>query len=90
MERLYAIKDNRAKSFGVPFPAVDDDLAVRATASSLIGMPKHHAMYAFARDFELYFLGEVDDDGNLVPAEDGPKAITFLDDIVENYKIKKE
>jgi hypothetical protein len=88
-QRLYSIKDIRAKSFGIPFVAISDELATRTVASTLMAVPPNHTMFAFARDYELYFLGEVSSDGDLVPAEDGIKAITFLDDIVSSFKIQK-
>lgn len=47
-------------------------------------------MIAFSSDFELYFIGEVNINGYLVPAKDGPAAITFLSDILQTYKVRKE
>ncbi len=86
-QRLYSIYDMRSKSYGIPFVAVNDDIAKRTVASTLLSVPPTHLMYAFASDYELYYLGEVMENGSLVTAEDGAKAIAFLSDILQVYKI---
>lgn len=89
-QRLYSIYDMRAKTYGIPFVAVNDDIAKRTVASTLISVPPTHLMYAYASDFELYFLGEVINDGRLVSPENGAQAITFLSDIIQVYKINQK
>ena len=89
-QRLYSIKDIRSHQFGIPFVAINDDIAKRTTASTLMGVPPTHLMYAFASDYELYYLGEVMDDGRLVTAETGPEAITFLSDLIQAYKVNEK
>lgn len=89
-QRLYSIKDIRSHHFGVPFVAINDDIAKRTTANTLLGVPPTHLMYAFASDYELYYLGEVMDDGRLVTAETGPKAIIFLSDLIQAYKVNQK
>ncbi len=89
-QRLYAIKDIRAHQFGIPFVAINDDIAKRTTANTLLSVPPTHLMYAFASDYELYYLGEVMDDGLLVAPETGVQALAFLSDLIQVYKVNQK
>lgn len=89
-QRLYSIYDMRSKTFGIPFVAVNDDIAKRTVVSTLLSVPPTHLMYAFASDYELYYLGEVMENGSLVTAENGAQAITFLSDLIQVYKVNEK
>lgn len=90
IQKLYSIRDIRSKQFGIPFVAVNHDIAKRTTAITLMSVPSTHLMYAFASDYELYYLGEVMDDGRLVTPEAGPEAIAFLSDLIQAYKVNEK
>lgn len=89
IQKIYSIKDNRSHQFGVPFTAVNDDIAKRTTALTLLQVPKDHIMFQYAGDYELYYLGEVSDDGTLISCENGAKALIFLDNLVEIEKVNE-
>ncbi len=89
-QRLYSIYDMRSKTYGIPFVAVNDDIAKRTVASTLLSVPPTHLMFAFASDYELYYLGEVMENGSLATAETGAQAITFLSDILQVYKVNEK
>lgn len=88
MYRLYSIYDVKAHLYGVPFIGQSDDLAKRSVDCALLSAPASHLFLSFPGDFELYFLGEVDDRGNLVPLENGPKAVAFLSDFLTCHSAK--
>lgn len=87
-QKLYSVYDIRAKQFGIPFVQHNDSLAQRTVASTLVNCPPTHIMYMFPSDYELYYLGEVMDNGNLVSPENGPQSIAYLNDIVSAYKVE--
>lgn len=64
---IYSIKDRKA-NFGIPFPEINDALAMRKFHNALL--QENTEMFNFGSDFELYKIGEFDDITGLVKSID--------------------
>ena len=88
-QRLYSIYDHRSKMYGIPFVAHNDDIAKRTTAMSLMSAPPDHLMVAFSSDYELVYIGDLTDKGELVQISNVPTPLCFLSDIVQAFQIEQ-
>ncbi|UDN67868.1 nonstructural protein [robinz microvirus RP_160] len=71
--RCYSVKDLKAAAFAPPFFLGRDEVAVRTFRDAL--EDKSHPMSAHPEDYELFYLGEFDDErGSLT----GASAPVFL------------
>lgn len=90
MQRLYCVYDCRAHVYGVPYTSVADDVAERTVACTMLSVPDTHLMYAYADDYELVYLGGVDDRGYLVQDQDCPKTLSRVSDIIAHYDVAQK
>lgn len=90
MKRIYAVRDRIANDLAGIFPLVvmrTDQQAVRYFGDSLLTEQKS-ALSAHPDDYELVYVGELADDGTIVPQQ-LPQIIitgTALMGIIENKK----
>lgn len=69
---LYSVKDEVAETFGRPFPAHNNGMAIR-TFIGEVNNSESGLLHTNSKDFTLYLIGEFDEDtGNLVPSVPGP------------------
>lgn len=54
--RAYQVRDLKAGLWQFPFPAVNDDLAIRMMMEKVLREPES-TVSQFPSDFELYFIG---------------------------------
>lgn len=77
MRKIYAIIDTVAKDLAGQFPLVcfrTDEQAIRYFGDSLAASPEK--LQPHAADFNLLYLGKVDDEGALIPHEKPSVVIT--------------
>jgi len=79
---LYSIYDLKSQSFGHPFSALSDELALRAFSGSVNSSPGN-LMADSPEDFTLYHVGEMDDETGSIKAE-------VLSSLVNGITLKKE
>lgn len=66
--RIYAIYDKEAKAYGQPFFAPTDVHAIRSLAVEVNSDSKNSFMAVWPEYFELYNVGEFDDETGTVSA----------------------
>lgn len=69
--RIYAIRDIKAAAFAPPFFMQRDEMAIRAFSDAI--KDPNHQMSRHAEDYELFHLGEFDDESGKVEPVVGPR-----------------
>lgn len=70
LHRLYSIRDSKGEIYHTPHPAPTDKAAVR-NFGLVVNDPKTHPGM-FPEDFDLYYIGEYDDQTGKIAALDTP------------------
>lgn len=78
---LYSIKDTKLGKFCQPFTAPNDEIAKRMLASTMLDKSDTNAMYNFAEDYQLFKLGNYDEETGTLETEN-----TFLANATEFKK----
>lgn len=66
--RIYSVRDLKAAAFAPPFFLNRDEVAVRTFSDAIAD--RTHPMSAHPEDYQLFYLGEFDDEhGAVVPAQ---------------------
>jgi len=69
--RCYSVRDLKAAAFAPPFFLGRDEVAVR-TFSDALADPTH-PMHAHPEDYQLFYLGEFNDETGLLQGADTPR-----------------
>lgn len=67
--KLYAIKDRMLNYYMTPFASQDDN-AVLASISETVNLDGQHAIQQAPQHFEIWQIGEVDEDGHITPRKE--------------------
>ena len=66
--KIYALRDDKAQAFLTPMVFQNDALAMRAIAQ-LCSDPRNCFIYTNPEDYQLYTLGEYDDQTGIVTSD---------------------
>lgn len=73
---LYSIYDRKANFYSAPFSEVNEVCAIRQFQSQ-------YAQHPYKDDFELYFVGEYDNETGIIFAVDKPQFIVSYSSFAE-------
>jgi hypothetical protein len=88
VQKVYTIRDTKAKAFLNPFFTVNDDTAVRIMQN--VVADENHEFNKNADDYSLYYLGEYDDNTGLIDAGDEPEYMIGLNQLKLENKVRAE
>lgn len=77
MKKLYSIYDKAAGAFCAPFQMLTDAQALRAFESNLANPQTN--IHQFPEDYDLYFVGQFDDNSGELQYEDPSKIASGLE-----------
>jgi hypothetical protein len=83
--KIYAIRDNKTSAFLRPFIELNDIQATRGLQQAVNDDKIQLSM--FAEDFDLYLLGEIDDQSGAITPEKLPE---FIVSAISLKKLNKE
>lgn len=72
---LMSLKDLKAEQFGKPFTAITIGTAARDIQDMLNSGEKNNMLVSHPHDFELYHIGNFDDDAGEITAHNPPHRI---------------
>ena len=74
---LCTVKDRAADAYGRPMFVPSTGVAIRSFSDEINRAAEDNQMYNHADDFDLYELGEFDDNTGLFSLHDQPKLLTL-------------
>lgn len=73
IQKLYSVRDSKAGIFHPPFPQKTHGEAERTFASTVRN--KDTSLHAYPDDYDLYYLGEFDDNSGKMDLLDSPQHV---------------
>jgi len=74
---LCTVKDRAADAYGRPMFVPSTGIAIRSFSDEINRQSEDNQMYNHSDDFDLYELGEFDDNTGLFSLHDQPKLLTL-------------
>lgn len=74
---LCTVKDRAADAYGRPMFVPSTGIAIRSFSDEINRQAEDNQMYNHSDDFDLYELGEFDDNTGLFALHDQPKLLTL-------------
>jgi len=74
---LCTVKDRAADAYGRPMFVPSTGIAIRSFSDEINRQAEDNQMYNHSDDFDLYELGEFDDNTGLFSLHDHPKLLTL-------------
>ncbi|QXP07903.1 MAG: nonstructural protein [Arizlama microvirus] len=74
---LCTVKDRAADAYGRPMFVPSTGIAIRSFSDEINRQAEDNQMYNHSDDFDLYELGEFDDNTGLFSLHDQPKLLTL-------------
>lgn len=88
LQKIYGIKDGKAEYFLKPFYSFSEEEAVRSIKGAVLDTT--HPFSKSPMDFDLYYLGQFDDNTGIFQMEDSPKHMFKLDQLMPKETPIKE